>query len=65
MKEKEAALTAHIDNVRLFNAAAGSVRLEDYERKHLHSCGVCQGVFYVFVSQQVSVTGSKSNPPAA
>ncbi len=65
MEDKPAALTGHIDNVRLFNAAAGSLRLEQNEHKHLHTCGVCQGVFYVFVSQQVTVPGSKNNPPAA
>jgi hypothetical protein len=60
-------LSNHIENIRLFNAAAGTLILEEAERKHLHTCNVCHGVFYVFVSQQVTAapTKPKKNPPAA
>lgn len=34
-----------------FEAAMGTIKLEEWERQHLHECDVCQGVFYVFVSQ--------------
>jgi hypothetical protein len=41
----------HIENRRLFNAAYGMVRLDAWERLHVHECHVCQGVFYLFVIQ--------------
>jgi hypothetical protein len=66
-KNHEGSSVTHVDNKRLFDAAAGTLRLEEPERKHLHACEVCQGVFYVFVSQQVTKTTTppKKNPPAA
>jgi hypothetical protein len=44
-------IPTHIENRRLFEAAAGTLKLEEWEREHLHQCEVCQGVFYVFVNQ--------------
>ena len=46
-------VATHIENRRLFEAAAGSLRLQEWERSHLHACKVCQGVFYVFISQPI------------
>ena len=43
----------HIENRRLFDAAAGLIMLEGWEREHLHSCAVCQAVFYVFIRQPI------------
>ena len=54
---------AHIENRRLFEAAAGTVKLEDRERQHLHSCEVCQSVFHVFINQPIGTT--KKKDPAA
>ena len=42
---------SHVENRRLFAAAAGAQRLEEWERQHVHNCEVCQGVFYVFIRQ--------------
>ncbi|HYR84811.1 MAG TPA: hypothetical protein VE422_12095 [Terriglobia bacterium] len=57
----------HIENRRLFQAAGGTIRLEDWEREHLHTCEVCQGVFYVFINQPITPDPAlpKKNPPAA
>jgi hypothetical protein len=43
--------TSHIENRRLFEMAAGRLKLEIREHDHLHQCEVCQAVLYVFVSQ--------------
>ena len=32
----------HIRNKRLFNLAAGTATLVEWERNHLHECEVCQ-----------------------
>ena len=53
----------HIENRRLFEAAAGTVQLEERERNHLHQCEVCQSVFYVFINQPVGQ--KKKTDPAA
>ena len=42
----------HVENRRLFDAAAGSLRLDEWESGHVHTCQVCQGVFFVFINQQ-------------
>jgi hypothetical protein len=42
---------SHIENRRLFDAAAGNAQLDDRERNHLHQCELCQSVFYVFINQ--------------
>jgi hypothetical protein len=58
----------HVENRRLFAAAAGTDKLEVWERRHLHACEICQGVFYVFVRQLTGGTSSlppTGNPPAA
>ncbi len=44
----------HIENRRLFESATGTVKLEDWERQHLHLCEVCQSVFCVFLRQPLS-----------
>lgn len=54
---------AHIENRRLFDAAAGSVQLDEREREHLHKCEVCQSVFYVFINQPLGL--KKKTDPAA
>ena len=47
-------ITAHIENRRLLGAASGSLVLEEDERNHLHTCEVCQGVFFVLVNQSIA-----------
>ncbi|PYS00410.1 MAG: hypothetical protein DMG15_03380 [Acidobacteria bacterium] len=44
---------------RLFDASAGSTKLEESEHQHLHECQLCQGVFYIFIGLHVNI------PPAA
>jgi hypothetical protein len=51
----EAAFQSHIENCRLFDLAAGRLRLAEWEQNHLHRCKVCQGVLYVFVIQSSGV----------
>ena len=46
-------LEAHIDNRRLFDMAAGTLRLVAGEQGHLHGCKVCQGVLYFFMKQVI------------
>jgi hypothetical protein len=41
----------HIKNRRLFDLQDGSLRLEKWERHHLHECQDCQNVLYVFMTQ--------------
>ena len=36
---------------RLLEAAAGLLKPEEAEQRHLHECQVCQGVFYIFIRQ--------------
>ena len=54
---------SHIENRRLFDAAAGTAQLDERERHHLHECEVCQSVFHVFINQPLIKT--KTNDPAA
>jgi hypothetical protein len=51
----------HIENRRLFNMAAGRLRLEEWEQEHLHGCNVCQGVLNVLLDQPID--GMIKNPP--
>ncbi len=44
----------HVENRRLFNAASGRIRLEEWEYAHLRGCDVCGGVLCVIVSQATS-----------
>jgi len=44
----------HIRNRRLFNFAAGSTVLAEWERQHLHECEVCQEMAYVLIRQLVA-----------
>lgn len=39
----------HIRNRRLFNFAAGTIQLTEWERGHLHECAACQTMGYVLV----------------
>jgi hypothetical protein len=48
--------TTHIENRRLFEMAAGRLKLETREHDHLHQCEVCQAVLYVFVNQPTLYT---------
>lgn len=52
---------------RLFEAAAGAVRLEEREHQHLHECRVCQGVLHIFITvhRDILLTESKKHTPAA
>jgi len=57
----------HIENRRLFEMAAGRLKLETREHDHLHHCEVCQAVLYVFVNQptiNISHLQSKKNDAA-
>jgi len=54
---------SHIENRRLFEAAAGNAQLDERERKHLHQCEVCQSVFCVFINQPFAA--KKKSDPAA
>ncbi len=59
--------TTHIENRRLFEMAAGRLKLESREHDHLHQCEVCQAVLYVFVNQPTINTSpiqSKKNDAA-
>jgi len=58
----------HIENRRLFEMAAGRLKLETREHDHLHQCEVCQAVLYVFVNQptiSTSLDQSKKKNDAA
>jgi hypothetical protein len=57
--------TTHVENRRLFESSAGTIKLENWERQHLHVCQVCQGVFFVFISQQISASIPPDEPSAA
>jgi hypothetical protein len=41
----------HVRNRRLFDLQGGIVRLDTWERGHLHECRDCQDVLYVFMTQ--------------
>jgi hypothetical protein len=55
---------AHVENRRLFNVAAGRVRLEPWEQVHLHGCKVCQGVLYVLLKQPINWMNESPRNPA-
>ena len=55
----------HIENRRLFDAAYGTATLEAWERGHVHDCQVCQGVFYVFVIQEMGLMPSEGESQSA
>ncbi len=54
----------HIENRRLFNLAAGILRLDTWEEEHLHGCKVCQGVLFVFLAQPASTSIEDPSNPA-
>jgi hypothetical protein len=39
----------HIRNRRLFNWAAGTIPLADWEREQLHECSMCQTMGFVLI----------------
>ena len=39
----------HIRNKRLFNFAAGNIRLLEWEHEHLHRCATCQTMACVLI----------------
>jgi hypothetical protein len=53
---------SHVENRRLFDAAYGVVKLENWERFHVHECRVCQGVFYLFVIQEKEHESDTASP---
>ena len=56
----------HIENRRLFSAAAGDLALLAWERAHIHQCETCQGVFKVFLNQSVDIVPPRDRgEPAA
>jgi hypothetical protein len=59
--DSDSVIEAHIENRRLFNLAAGRLRLEVWEQEHLHGCRVCQGVVAVLMNQVIGVPSQ--NPP--
>jgi hypothetical protein len=64
--ETDPVVEAHIENRRLFNLAAGRLRLEGREQEHLHDCRVCQGVLHVLVHQPMNgITEKDRRPPDA
>ena len=50
----EIVIETHIENHRLFNAASGRLKLDEWEQSHLHECEVCKGVLYVLVNQPLN-----------
>ncbi len=59
--EHDGAVETHVENRRLFNAASGGLKLNEWEQVHLHRCKVCKGVLYVFVNQPI--IASRPNQP--
>jgi len=55
-------IEVHVENRRLFQLAAGTLRPEPWEREHLHVCNVCQGVLYVFLRQPIKSGESPAKP---
>jgi hypothetical protein len=65
-KPGQSQIETHIENRRLFDMAAGRLRLEVWEQKHLHECEICQSVLCVFLNQPVSTPiGDSSKSDAA
>ena|SRR5438552_2683586 len=54
----------HVENRRLFNAAAGRARLEEWEYAHLRGCDVCGGVLCVIVNQTTGGSPDDDDSPA-
>jgi hypothetical protein len=42
-------IAGHIADRRLFEMAAGSLRLQKWEQQHLHECEQCQTILFVLV----------------
>ena len=55
----------HIANRRLFDFAAGKLRLEPLEEDHLHRCTICAGVLSVLLNQPISDAGVMDKPEDA
>ena len=54
----------HIENRRIFEFAAGTLKPAPWEQEHLHECNVCQGVLYVFISQPINGSSANSGKPS-
>jgi hypothetical protein len=54
--------TVHVENRRLFEAAAGRLKLEESEIDHLHACQVCQGVFNILIKLVSAVPVNPGKP---
>ena len=61
---KSSLVGLHVENRRLFDLAVGRLRLEKWEKDHVHTCQVCQGVLYLFVNLSTA-DPPKSGRPAA
>ena len=46
----------HIENRRLFDAASGRLKLEDWEYEHVRQCRICEGVLCVMVFQTTNTS---------
>jgi hypothetical protein len=53
--DEKPGIPVHVENRRLFATAAGTLKLNDWERHHLHDCGVCQAVLSVFISPHIGL----------
>ena len=54
----------HIENRRLFDAASGRLRLENWEYLHIRECGICEGVLCVMVFQITNAFTEGGETPA-
>jgi hypothetical protein len=63
--QSDPAVETHIENRRLFNLAAGKIRLGIWEQQHLHRCELCQGVLNVLVKQPINLSLSSPRKPAS
>jgi hypothetical protein len=52
----------HVENRRLFEAASGQRKMNEWEHDHVHHCEVCQGVLYVFLNQPVVKFAESEQP---
>jgi hypothetical protein len=48
-------MPVHVENRRLVEMAAGTLKLSAWEKDHLHDCGVCQAVLSIFLLPQLDV----------
>jgi hypothetical protein len=62
--EPDPGIEPHIENRRLFNAAAGTLSLAPWEQGHLHDCRVCQGVLNFLINQPIKGAIENLRKPA-